>query len=78
MDEFKNYHRIQVAEMRPYELGEDMAKVYVPDGYTPKEGDMIARSPRDRDDLWLVKKEEFESNFETMEQARKLPKREEF
>lgn len=75
-DKFKNYHRVQVSEMRPYEVGEDMSNIRM--SGIPKEGDMIARNPKNRDDLWLVKKEDFENQFEFMEVARGQQKRQEF
>lgn len=58
MSEFKQYRRTQIAEMRPYELGEDLsaltpavsiAEVDKAAG-SPKEGDMVARNPANHDD----------------------------
>lgn len=81
-DKFQSYHKIQVAEMRPYEPGEDMTNIWVNDldkekGH-PKEGDMVARNPRSRDDMWLVTKELFEKEFESVERARGQRSRQEF
>lgn len=69
MSEFKQYRRTQIAEMRPFEagevLGEDVS-ISVPDvkAGSPKEGDMIARNPANRDDQWLVAARYFADNFE--------------
>ena len=67
-DKFKQYQRSTMGEMRPYEPGEDLSKITVNDDDKqrygcPKEGDMVARSPQDRDNQWLVAKEYFEANF---------------
>jgi len=40
--------------MRPYLEGEDLSKVSVEPGYTPKKGDLIARNPANPADQWLV------------------------
>ena len=34
---------------------------------SPKVGDMVARNPENHKDQWLVAKEYFEANFESME-----------
>jgi hypothetical protein len=67
--EYKGYRRIQIAELRPYALGEKLnegVSISAADraAGSPKEGDMIARNPEDHDDQWLVSKEYFEANFE--------------
>jgi hypothetical protein len=76
-DQFVNYSRITIVEMRPYVIGEDMTNVYVDAALAehghPKEGDMIARNPRDRGEQWLMTKENFSANFETMAEARGAP-----
>jgi hypothetical protein len=69
MSDFKQYRRKQIAELRSYVAGEAL-----PDSVTisdvdrkagsPKEGDMIARNPKNHDDQWLVAKKYFEDNFE--------------
>jgi hypothetical protein len=66
---YKRYRRIQIAELRPYELGEELnerVSISAADraAGSPKEGDMIARNPQDHEDQWLVAKEYFEANFE--------------
>lgn len=70
MDErnFTQYRRKQIAELRPYIDGEDMAKVSIsaPDkeAGSPKAGDMIARNPKNHEDQWLVAAQYFADNFE--------------
>ena len=68
MSEFKQYRRSQIAELRPYVPGESMHRVSIsaPDreAGSPKDGDMIARNPKNHDDQWLVAKKYFEDNFE--------------
>ena len=66
---YKRYRRIQIAELRPYVLGEELderVSISAADraSGSPKEGDMIARNPDDHGDQWLVAKEYFEANFE--------------
>lgn len=68
MRPFKQYRRVQIAEMRPYEPGETLEGVSVSavdrEAGSPKEGDMIARNPKNhKDDLWLVARQYFEDNF---------------
>ena len=54
--------------MRPYQTGEDISHVSIsePDRQagSPKEGDMIARNPKNHADQWLVAKKYFEDNLE--------------
>lgn len=73
---FKQYHRIQIAELRPYVQGENMDKVSIsaPDkeAGSPKQGDMIARNPKNHEDQWLVAAQYFADNFEPIQ----LPKEE--
>lgn len=68
MTEFTQYRRKQIAELRPYELGEDMGGVSIsqPDreAGSPKAGDMIARNPKNHADKWLVAAQYFADNFE--------------
>lgn len=70
MSNFKQYRRSQIAELRPWEPGEDLdiAKVSIsaPDreAGSPKPGDMIARNPRNHSDQWLVSAKYFSDNFE--------------
>lgn len=68
MSEFKQYRRKQIAELRPYVPGEDMGTISVGiedrQKGSPKEGDMIARNPKNHEDQWLVARAYFEDNFE--------------
>jgi len=76
MAEFKQYRRTQIAEMRPYVPGEVSAvevSVSAPDreAGSPKEGDMIARNPKNHADQWLVAAQYFADNFEPMPEEQK-------
>jgi len=68
MSEFKQYRRKQIAELRPWQEGDDMSRVSVsaPDNEagSPKPGDMIERNPKNHDDQWLVAAQYFADNFE--------------
>lgn len=68
MSEWKQYKRKGLSEMRPYVLGEELSGVSISDADlgngSPKEGDMIARNPKNHQDQWLVAKEYFEANLE--------------
>lgn len=68
MSEFTQYRRKQIAELRPWQLGDDMFGISVSDedrrAGSPKEGDMIARNPKNHADLWLVAAKYFADNFE--------------
>ena len=71
--EFKNYRRTEIAEMHEYNPDnlysqEFMDKVSIsqPDkeNGSPKKGDMIARNPKNHNELWLVAEQYFKDNFE--------------
>ena len=69
MSEFQKYRRKQIAELRPFQEGEQLsANVSISqadkDAGSPKPGDMIARNPKNHEDQWLVAKQYFEDNFE--------------
>ena len=69
MSEFKKYIRKQIAELRPFVIGETLdPKISISqadiDFGSPKEGDMIARNPKNHEDQWLVAKQYFEDNFD--------------
>lgn len=68
MSEFKQYRRRQIAELRTYEPGEDLAGVSISGADkvagSPKSGDMIARNPKNHADKWLVAAAYFADNFE--------------
>lgn len=68
MTDFQQYRRKQIAELRPFEPGENLSGVSIsaPDAAagSPKLGDMIARNPKNHEDKWLVAKQYFADNFE--------------
>jgi hypothetical protein len=69
VEKFNQYRRKEMAELRPYEEGEVLSdKVSISSADSgngsPKDGDMIARNPKNHDDQWLVAKQYFEDNFE--------------
>jgi len=69
MNEFKQYRRSQIAELRYYVEGETLdSKVSISqadrNAGSPKVGDMIARNPKNYDDQWLVAAQYFKDNFE--------------
>ncbi len=70
MSDFKQYRhrRSQIAELRPWQPGDDISGVSIsaPDkeAGSPKEGDMIARNPKNHEDQWLVAAQYFADNFE--------------
>lgn len=67
---FRQYRRSQIAEIRPYVLGESMEGVSIsaPDkaAGSPKAGDMIAQNPKNHADKWLVAAQYFADNFEPL------------
>lgn len=77
MSDFKQYRRTQIAEMRPVtKHEEDYPETILDNGISvskadlqngsPKVGDMIARNPKNHKDQWLVAKQYFNDNFESM------------
>lgn len=72
-DKFERYQRNDVAELRPYEAGDDLDRVSVStanrEAGSPKPGDMIARNPKNHADRWLVAKQYFKDNFKPMNEA---------
>lgn len=68
MDDWKQYKRKGLSEMRPWIDGEDMSRVSISDADkengSPKKGDMIARNPKNHNDRWLVAKKYFDDNLE--------------
>lgn len=69
MSEFKQFRRKQIAELRPFQEGEQLSeKVSIShadkDAGSPKVGDMIARNPINHDDQWLIAQKYFDDNFE--------------
>ena len=77
MSDFKQYRRTQIAEMRPVtKHEEDYPESILDSGISvseadlqnesPKVGDMIARNPKNHKDQWLVARQYFNDNFESM------------
>ena len=70
MTKYKQYRRKQVAEMRPYQDGDDLNGVSISDvdrnAGSPKPGEMIARNPKNYTDKWLVAAKYFADNFESV------------
>ncbi len=68
---FKQYRRKQIAELRPYILGEKLgilvsiSQADLAAG-SPMQGDMIARNSENHADQWLVAKQYFLDNFEAL------------
>ena len=71
MTKYKQYRRTQVAEMRPYQHGDDLNGVSISDvdrsAGSPKPGDMIARNPKNPANKWLVAAKYFADNFEAVQ-----------
>jgi hypothetical protein len=70
MDEFKQYRRTQIAEMRLANINDRDNEVSISAedrrAGSPKAGDMVARNPKNHADKWLVAKQYFEDNFEPL------------
>lgn len=68
MTEFTQYRRKQIAELRPFVPGEGLGDVSISvedlKAGSPKDGDMIARNPKNHKDQWLVAAAYFADNFE--------------
>lgn len=64
---FAQYRRSAIAELRPWEPDDDMTGVSISDedkaAGSPKQGDMIARNPKNHNDRWLVAEQYFNDNF---------------
>jgi hypothetical protein len=64
---FRQYQRVQIAELRPYVRGESLANVSLSEvdraSGSPRPGDLIARNPKNHDDQWLVAAGYFADNF---------------
>ena len=63
-DEFKQYRKSHVLEMRDYVPGEDLTHIYVSEAYTPELGGMVARNPNNHAHQWYVTKKFFDDNYE--------------
>lgn len=67
MEDFKQYKRKGLSEMRHYVKGEDLTKVSVSDAdkkLETLEGGYIARNPVNHTDQWYVAKKYFDENLE--------------
>ena len=65
MNEFKQYKRKGLSEMRPYVYGEDLSDVSVSDeDYPIEDMGMIARNPKNHKDQWYVARKYFNDNLE--------------
>ena len=75
MEDFKKYSRTSIAELRPVtqrdidRFANSINSVSIEDlrNGSPKIGDMIARNPKNHLDQWLIAKDYFEENFESLE-----------
>jgi len=73
MEQFKQYRRVQIAELRKVTDNECMSRQLDPkisispsdkENGHPYVGDMIARNPKNHDDQWLIASDYFKENFE--------------
>jgi hypothetical protein len=63
--EYKQYKRKGLSEMRPYVKGEDLSGVSVSAEDNPQtDMGMIARNPQNHNDKWYVARKYFEENLE--------------
>ena len=64
-EQWKQYKRKGLSEMRPYVKGEDLSKISV-SGVDNPEQDMgyVARNPKNHEDQWYVAKKYFDDNLE--------------
>ena len=69
--EFKEYKRKGLTEAIPWTHEVDMTRVSVSqsdkENGSPKIGDMIARNPKNHEDMWLIAAKYFEDNLELAE-----------
>ncbi|SFQ16466.1 hypothetical protein [Parafilimonas terrae] len=65
MENWKQYKRKGLSEMRPYIKDEDLTGVSVSKEDNPEtDMGMIARNPKNHEDKWYVARKYFEDNFE--------------
>lgn len=65
MNTFKQYKRKGLSEMRYYVKDEDLSSVSVSDADNPvTDMGMIARNPKNHNDMWYVARKYFEENLE--------------
>lgn len=69
--EFTEYKRKGLTEATPWTHEVDMTRVavsqYDKENGSPKIGDMIARNPKNHEDMWLIAAKYFEDNLELAE-----------
>lgn len=70
MNQFKQYQRKGLSEVRPYVPGEDLSKISVAAVDNP-ETDLgyVARNPKNHNDQWYIAKAYFEDNLEEAKPA---------
>ncbi|MFI4881762.1 MAG: hypothetical protein ACIAQU_04165 [Phycisphaerales bacterium JB064] len=66
---WKRFRRTNIAEMRPYNPGEDLSGISVSPVDTPELGGVIARNPDNHADQWYVARDYFQKNFEIIPDA---------
>ncbi len=65
MEEFKDYQRKELSQMRPYVKGEDLLKISISaEDYPESDIGMVARNPKNHKDQWYVARKYFDDNFE--------------
>lgn len=77
---FEKYKRVDTAEMHEYDPNNSYPKHVMDrvsisasdkENGSPKKGDMIARNPKNHDDMWLVAKKYFKDNFKPIKKQKK-------
>jgi len=67
-NKYRQYKRKGLSEMVQWVPGMDMLGISISEADkkagSPKDGDMIARNPKNHSDKWLVSKKYFEDNLE--------------
>ena len=70
MSEFKEYRDTTVLQIRPYQKGEDLTGINVPEGIEPdKDKGFIAVDPTFPDNGWYIPKKDFKANFTEVVEA---------
>ena len=65
MEEFKQYRRKSILELRPYIKGEDITDISFTNAVDiEKDMGMIIRDPQNHSDQWYVPRKIFEEKFE--------------
>jgi hypothetical protein len=76
VSKFKNYIKKTLQPLRPYIEGEDLKSqgISVRDGDTPEAGGMVAKNPKDPEDMWYMTKKFFEDNYIPVNKRRGSPR----